>query len=101
MEFGGFGLGLVECGEGGVGVLPQLKEVFVGGEGAGAGEVGVGALCGFGEECVGAGYAEIGERAGPAVPGDAGVVEDFLELGGGFLALAGGEIGLAADVGWI
>ena len=35
----------------------------------------------------------------PALPDDAAVVEDFLELGGGFCALTGCEIRLAANVG--
>jgi hypothetical protein len=37
LEFGVFGFGLLECGEGGVGVFPEGEESFVGGEGAGAG----------------------------------------------------------------
>jgi len=37
----------------------------------------------------------------PAVPDDTAVVENFLELGGGFFTLPGREIRLAANVGGI
>jgi len=39
------------------------------------------------------------QRARPAVPDNAVVVEDLLELGGSFFALPDSEIGLAAYVG--
>ncbi len=38
------------------------------------------------------------QRSGPAVPDDAAVVEDLLKLGGGFFALSGCQICLAANV---
>jgi hypothetical protein len=38
------------------------------------------------------------QRSRPAVPDDAAVVDDFLKLGGGFLALSSNEIRLAANV---
>src|SRR5271168_733026 len=41
------------------------------------------------------------QRPRPAVPDDAAVVEDFLELGGGFLTLSGGHVCLSADVSGI
>jgi hypothetical protein len=40
----------------------------------------------------------MGEGAGPAIPDDAGVVENLLKLGRGSAALSGGQICLAAQV---
>src|SRR5260370_6917073 len=41
------------------------------------------------------------QSARPAVPDDAGVVEDFLKLGGGSTAMSGGQICLSSNVGRI
>ena len=41
------------------------------------------------------------QRSRPAVPDDAAVIENFLEFGGGRIALSRGQIGLAANVGRI
>ena len=42
LEFGGFGFGLLQREESGVGVFPEGEEIFVGGEGADAGGVAIG-----------------------------------------------------------
>jgi hypothetical protein len=41
------------------------------------------------------------QRSRPAVPDDAAVIENLLELGDGFLALPAGQIRFAANVGGI
>ena len=38
------------------------------------------------------------QRSGPAVPDDAAVVENLLKLGGGFFALPGCQVCLAAHI---
>src|ERR1035437_7080849 len=92
------GFGFFQDGDVGVGVFPEGEEIFVGGECASASEVGIGAGRGAGGERVGAGYAEMRERSGPAEPDDAAVIDDFLKCGGGWVALSGGEVRFPAKV---
>src|SRR5580698_3726174 len=47
------------------------------------------------------GHAQTRQRSGPAVPDDAVVIENLLELGGGGTGLSGCEIRLSTNVGWI
>ncbi len=59
-------------------------------------------ICGFGLGGValqraGASEAEMGECGDGLVYDDARVVEDFLELGGGFVPLTRGQVGFATD----
>ena len=101
LEFGEFGFGGEEEGDFGVGVFPKGEEIFVGGEGADASGVGIGAGGIFGLERVGASDTEVSERAGPAIPDDAGVVDDALKIGGGGGAIAGGEVRVGVGVGGV
>ena len=64
---------LLEDGDAGVGVFPQREEILI--RGAGFGGVAL--------QHIGAGQAEMGERAGRTIPQEAAMVEDFLEFGGG------------------
>ena len=77
------GFGLLQDGDVGVGVFPEGQEIFVGGERPDAGGVGIRALRGFRLQGVGASHAQMRQRSRPAVPDDAAVVENLLELGGG------------------
>src|ERR1700752_3750589 len=85
------GLGLLQDGDVGVGVFPEGEEVLVGGAGFGSVVL----------QDVGAGNTEMSERSPWGVEDNVAVVEDFLKLRGCLFALMRGEVGLAADVGWI
>src|ERR1700683_389075 len=88
MEFGEFGFGGLEDGDAGVGIFPEREEILIGGAGFGS----VALLR------IGASEAEMGESADEVVHDDAEMVEDFLEFGGGFVALMRGEIGFATHI---
>ena len=88
-------------GDVGVSIFPEREEIFVGSERPNAGGIGIGSLRGSRLQGVGASHAQMRQGSRPAVPDDAAVVEDFLELGGGCAALSGREIRLAANVGRI
>lgn len=79
MKFDVFGFGFVEDGEAGVGVFPESEKIFVGSEGTRAGEIGIGPLGSFGQQSIGAGDAEMRQGAGPAVPHDAAMNQNFLD----------------------
>jgi hypothetical protein len=93
--------GLLEDGDVGVGVFPKGEEVLVSGERPNAGSVGIRALHGFRLQCIRTSHAQMRQRSRPAVPDDPAVVENLLELGGGFFALPGSKIRLATNVGVI
>ena len=75
--------GLLQDGDVGVGVFPEREEILVGGERSDAGGVGVRTLSLRGSRLqgVGAGHSQMRQRSRPAVPNDAAVVDDLLELG--------------------
>ena len=81
-------LGLLQDGNVGVGVFPEREEILICGSGFG----------GVALQHVGAGEAEMRECADGFVQHNPAMVEDFLELGGGFAALMRGQIGFAAHV---
>src|SRR6202049_5088479 len=87
-----------EDGDAGVGVFPEREEILVAGPGFGACGVSIGTLDGLRLKRVGAGEAEVGERAGRAIPQEAAMVEDFLEFGGGGRALLRTQVNLGAEV---
>jgi len=89
-------LGLLQDGNVGVGVFPKSQEILIGGEGASVGGVGICALRSFCLHGVGTRHAQMRQRSRPAVPDNAVVVENFLELLGGGTALPSGKICLAA-----
>jgi hypothetical protein len=84
-------LGLLQDGDVGVGVLPEREEVLIF----------VAGLGGIALQDVGSRESDMGERANGFVADDAGVVEDFWELGGCGGTVLGGEIGLDAQVNGI
>src|ERR1035438_3597094 len=84
-----FRLGFLQDGDVGVGVFPEGEEVFVGGESASAGEVGIRSLRGFRLQGIGSRHSQMRQRSRPAVPDDAAVVENLLKLGRGSVALSG------------
>ena len=75
--------GLLQDGDVGVGIFPEREEIFVGGECADAGGIGICALRRLGLQGVGTSYSQMRQRSRPAVPDDAAVVENLLKLGGG------------------
>ena len=81
-------VGLLEDGNIGVSIFPEREEIVVGGAGFG----------GVAHEGVGAGEAEVGERADGFVGYHASPIEDFLKLGSGLGALMSGEKSLAANI---
>src|SRR5579864_973074 len=90
--------GFFQDGNVGVGVFPQRKKIFVGGERPDAGGIRIRSLRGFRLQSVRTSYSEMRQRSRPAVPHDAAVVEDFLKLGGGSTALSRCQVRLSAYV---
>ena len=84
-----------------VGIFPERKEVLVRGQRSDASGIGIGAARSLHLHCVRAGHAQMRQSSRPAVPDDAAVVEDLLELGCRFLALSRRQVRLPANVGWI
>src|SRR5215469_7120267 len=82
------GFGLLQDGNIRVGVFPQRQKILI--RGAGFGGV---ALHG-----VGAGEAEMGQRACCTIPQQPAMVENFLKFGGGGRALLLAQVSLGADV---
>ena len=80
LQLGVFRLGFLQNGDVGIGVFPQREEILI----RGAGFDGV-ALHGIRSSDL-----KMGECADGFVDYDSTMVEDFLELGGGFAALLGG-----------
>src|ERR1700680_977809 len=97
-QFGVFGFGGDEDGDAGVGVFPEREEIVVGGAGFGARGFSIGTLHGLSLKRVGAGEAEMRERADGLVVYSARPAEDFLELGRGFPALMRGKIRFPAHI---
>src|SRR5271155_1026595 len=83
-------LGLLQDGDVGVGVFPERKEIFVGGERPDAGGISVRALRCSRLHGIGTSHSQVRQRSSPAVPDDAAVVENLLKLGRGSVALSGG-----------
>ena len=75
------GFGLLQDGDVGVGVFPEGEEIFVGSECSDAGSIGVCSLRVFRLQRIRTRHAQMRQRSRPAVPNDAAVVENFLELG--------------------
>ena len=92
------GLGLLEYGDVGVCVFPKSVEVFVSGKRPDAGSVGIRSLRGLRLQGIGTSHSQMRQRSRPAVPDDAAMVENLLELGGGSGALSGRKIRLPAYV---
>src|SRR5579864_7834661 len=94
--------GFFQDGNVGVGVFPQRKKIFVGGERPNAGGIGIRVLPlsvkSFRLQSVRTSYSEMRQRSRPAVPHDAAVVEYLLKLGGGSTALSGCQVRLSAYV---
>jgi hypothetical protein len=69
------GLGFFQDRNVGVGVFPEGEEIFVGGEGASVGEIGIRSLPlplkHFRLQRIGTGHAQVRQRSGLAVPDDA------------------------------
>src|SRR5580700_1552 len=93
-----FRLGLFQDRDVGVGVFPESEEIFVGGEGANAGGIGIGTLRSFRLQGVCTRHSQMRQSSGPAVPDDAAVVDDLLKLRGGSAALSGRQIGIATYI---
>ena len=87
------GLGLLKDGDVGIGVFPEREEVLVRGECPDAGAMGIRALPlslkSSRVQGIRPSHAQIRQRSRPAVPDDAAVVDDLLELGGGLRRLVG------------
>ena len=84
-----FSLCFFQDGDIGIGVFPEGEEVFVGGERAHAGGIGIRSLRSSRLQGVGASHSQMRQSPRPAVPDDAAVVENLLKLDGGSGALSG------------
>ena len=89
---------MLQDGDVGVGVFPEGEEIFVGGERPDAGGIGIRSLRSSRLQGIGTSHSQMRQRSRPAVPDDAAVVEDLLELGGGGTALSGCQIRLSANI---
>src|SRR5438445_9483666 len=98
LEFRVLRLGLLQDGDVGIGVFPECEEIFVSGERQDAGGIGIRALRGSCLQGVGTSHSQMRQRPRPAVPDDAAVIENFLKFGGGRVALARSQIGLAPHI---
>src|ERR1700757_1327257 len=78
------GFGLLQDGDVGVGVFPEGEEVFVSSERPDAGGIGIRALRVLRLQRVRPRHAQMRQGSRPAVPHDAAVVKNFLEVGGSF-----------------
>ena len=85
-------------GDVGVGVFPEGEKVFVSGKRSDAVGIGIRALQGSCLQRVCTRHAQTRQGSRPAVPNDAAVVENLLELGGSFFTLPGCGIRLTANV---
>jgi len=83
------GLGLLQDGDAGVGVFPEREEIFGGGERPVAGGISIRALRSLCLQSVPTRHAQMCQRSRPAVPDDAAVVKNLLELGGRSAAMSG------------
>src|ERR1700722_1973307 len=92
LQLGVFGFGFLEDRDVGVGVFPEREKIFVGGERADAGGIGIRALRGLCLQSVRASHSQMRQRSRPAVPDDAAVVENLLKLNGGRTALSGCKV---------
>ena len=84
-----------------IGILPESKEIFVGGACPDPAGISVRSLRGVRLQRTGTSHSQMSQRACPAVPDDAAVVDDPFKIGGGRTSLSGCEIGFAANVGGI
>ena len=91
------GFGLLQDGDVRVGVLPDGEEIFVSRKRPDARGISICALLCSRLQSVGTRHAQTRQRSRPAVPDNAAVVENLLELGGGSVELSGCEIRLQAD----
>ena len=91
MQFSVFLFRLLEDRDVGIGVFPQGEEVLIGRSG----------FDGFPLHGIGSTDLEMRQRTDGLVHNDTAMVEDFLELGGGFPALARRQVSLAADINGI
>src|SRR5205807_6502689 len=82
-------LGLLQDGDGGVGVFPESEEVFVGSERPHAGSIGIRSLRGSRLQGVGTSQPQMRQGPRPAVPDNPVVVENPRKLGGSRAALSG------------
>jgi hypothetical protein len=79
---------LFQDGDVGVGVFPKREEILIGRF----------CLGGVALQGVGVGKSTVSQSSDRFVAHNAAMVEDFLELGGGFAALMSGQVGVSADV---
>src|SRR6516162_2780449 len=82
-------LGLLQDWDVSVGVLPQGEEFVVGGHRPDASGVGIAPLRSSRLQSISACQTQMRKGSRPAVPDDAVVVENLLELSSGFFALSG------------
>src|SRR5271167_3056187 len=80
------GFGFFQDGDVGVGVFPEGEEVLICGAG----------FDGIARHCVGAGKGEMCQYSNGFIEHSSAMVEDFLELVGGFVALMRRQMGFAA-----
>jgi hypothetical protein len=92
-------LGFLQDWDVGVGVFPEREKVFVGSERPDAGGIRIRPSRCSRLQRVRTCHAQTRQRSGPAVPDDAVVIENLLELGGGGTGLSGCEIRLSTNVG--
>src|SRR5271169_3943354 len=90
--------GLLQDGDVGVGVFPESKKIFVGGERPHASSIGIRTLRGLRLQGIGTSHTQMRQRSRPTVLDNSAVIENLLELGSGLRALTSGEISLAANV---
>ena len=101
MQPGVLGFGLPVDGDVGIGVFPEGEEVFVRCKRPDAGGISVRSLRGSRLQGIGASHSQTCQRSCPAVPDNAAVVDNLLELGGSLLALSGCQVCLSTNVGGI
>jgi hypothetical protein len=81
-----------------VGVFPQRQKILVRCQRPHSRRIRVRALFRFRLQRIGPRHSQLRQHAGPAVPDDVGVVQNFLELPSSGFPLAGLQIRFAADI---
>jgi hypothetical protein len=95
------GLGLLQDGNAGVGILPEREKILVSSERPDTGGICIRTLGTLRLQNIRAGQAEMCQCSGPAVPNDPAMVQDFLKLRSSRIALSHVQIGRTAQVSWI
>src|SRR5262249_19748113 len=101
LQFRVLGFGLLQDGDVGIGVFPKHVEIVVSRSSSSSGGIRISSSRSCGLQRVCPRHAQTSQDARPAVPHQAAVIENLLELDCCFLAPPCRQISIAADVGGI